>query len=99
MRGTKQYRDIKTTKQVHNELETKNTIIKLLIGNFKQLANSIGKSNTTVPLLQTTDFSENSNFILPQNFNAENLTRNQGQQIYCHQIAINYWSLLLKILN
>ena len=110
MRGTKQYRDIKATKQVHSEqvkgnkrlwdeLETKNTIIKLLIDNFKQLANSIGKSNTTVPLLQTTDFSENSNFILPKNFNAENLTRNQGEQIHCHQIAINYWNLLLKILH
>ena len=79
MRGTKQYRDLKTTKQVHSEqvkgnkrlwdeLKTKNTIIKLLIDNFKQLANSIGKSNTTVPLLQTTDFSENSNFILPKKY-------------------------------
>ena len=48
-----------------DELETKNTIIKLLIDNFKQLAHSIGKSNTIAPLLQTPDFPENSNFILP----------------------------------
>ena len=42
--------------------------MKLLIDNFKQLADSIGKSNTTVPLLQTTDFSENINFILPKKY-------------------------------
>ena len=53
-------RDIKAKKDVHseqlkdnkrlwNELETKNTIMKLLVDNPKQLANSIGKSNTTVP--------------------------------------------------
>ena len=41
--------------------------MKLLIDNFKQLADSIGKSNTTVPLLQTTDFLEN-NFILPKKY-------------------------------
>ena len=52
-------RDIKAKKDVHSEqlkdnkrlwdeLETKNTIIKLLVDNPKQLANSIGKSNTTV---------------------------------------------------
>ena len=69
-------RDIKTKKDVHseqvknnkrlwNKLETKNTIIKLPIGKLKQLADSIGQSNTTVPLLQTPDFSENSNSILP----------------------------------
>ena len=69
-------RDMKAKKAVQNsqvkdnkrdwyELETRNTIIKLLIDNFKQLADSIGKSNTTVSLLQTTYFSENSNFILP----------------------------------
>ena len=29
----------------------------------------------------------------------EKLTINQNQQIYYHQIAINYWNLLLKILN
>ena len=39
--------------------------MKLLIDNFKQLADSICKSNTTVPSLQTADFSENNNFILP----------------------------------
>ena len=55
-------RDIKAKKDVHreqlkdnkrlwDELETKNTIIKLLIDNFKQLEDSIGKSNTVVPLL------------------------------------------------
>ena len=57
---------VKDNKRHWYELETKNTIIKLLIDNFKQLADSIGKLNTTVSLLQTTDFSENSNFILPR---------------------------------
>ena len=72
-------RDIKATKDVHSkqvkdnkrlkdEFETKNTITKLLIDNFKQLADSIGKLNTTVPLLQTINFSENSNFILPKKY-------------------------------
>ena len=56
---------VKQNKRLWNELENRNTIIKLLIGNFKQLADSIGKSNTTVLSLQTTDFSENNNFILP----------------------------------
>ena len=58
---------VKDNKRIWDELETKNTIIKLLIDNFKQLADSIGKSNTTVPLLQTTDFLEN-NFILPKKY-------------------------------
>ena len=55
-------RDVKAKKDVHSEqlkdnkrlwdeLETKNTNIKLLIDNFKQLEDSIGKSNTAVPLL------------------------------------------------
>ena len=57
---------VKDNKRHWYELETKNTIIKLLIDNFKQLADSIGKLNTTVSLLQTTDFSESSNFILPR---------------------------------
>ena len=93
-------RDIKAKTDVHSEqvkdkrlwdeLETKNTIIKLLIDNFKQLADSIGKPNTTVPLLQTPDFSENSNFILPKNMHTKNLTINQNQQIYYHQIVISY---------
>ena len=72
-------RDIKTKKDVHseqvknnkrlwNKLETKNTIIKLPIGKLKQLADSIGQSNTTVPLLQTPDFSENSNSILSKKY-------------------------------
>ena len=90
---------VKDNKRIWDELETKNTIIELLIDNFKQLADSIGKSNTTVPLLQTTYFSENSNFILRKSMHAKNLTRNENQQIYCHQIAINYWNPLLKILN
>ena len=59
---------VKDNKRIWDELETKNTIIKLLIDNFKQLADSIGKSNTTVPLLQITDFSENSSFILPKKY-------------------------------
>ena len=50
------------------ELENKNTIIKSLIDNFKQLADSISKSNTSVPLLQTPDFPENSKFILPKKY-------------------------------
>ena len=57
-------KQVKHNKRLWGELETKNTIIKLLIDNFKQIAGSIGKSNTTVPLLLTTDFSANSNFIL-----------------------------------
>ena len=72
-------RDIKAKKDVHSEkanenkrlwdeLENKNTIIKSLIDNFKQLADSISKSNTSVPLLQTPDFPENSNFILPKKY-------------------------------
>ena len=55
---------VKDNKRLWDELETKNTIIKLLIGNFKQLADFMGKSNTTVSLLQPTDLSENINFIL-----------------------------------
>ena len=58
---------IKGNKRLFDELETKDNIIKLLIDNFKQLADSIGKSNT-VPLLQTLDFSEHSNFILPKKY-------------------------------
>ena len=61
-------KQVKHNKRLWGELETKNTIIKLLIDNFKQLAGSIGKSNTTVPLLLTTNFSENSNFILPKKY-------------------------------
>ena len=59
---------LKDNKRLSDELETKNTIIKLLIGIFKQLADFIGKSNTTVSLLQPTDFSENSDFILPKKY-------------------------------
>ena len=72
-------RDIKAKKDVHSEqvkdnkrlwdeLETKNTIKKLLIDNSKQLADSIGKSNTTVPLFHTKNVSANSNFIFPKNY-------------------------------
>ena len=90
---------VKDDKQLWDELETKNTNMKLQTDNFKQLADSIGKSNTTVPLLQTTYSSKNSNFVLPKSMHAKNLKRNENQQIYCHQIAINYWNPLLKILN
>ena len=44
-------KQVKHNKRLWGELETKNTIIKLLIDNFKQLEDSIGKSNTVVPLL------------------------------------------------
>ena len=56
----------KDNKRLCDEHESQNTIIKLLIDNFKQLADSIGKSNTTVPLLQTLNFPEHNNFILPK---------------------------------
>ena len=59
---------VKDNKRFWDEPETKNTIIKLLIDNFKQLADSIDKSNTTVLLLETPDFSENSNFILSKKY-------------------------------
>ena len=59
-------KQVKDNKRLWDELETKKTVIKLLIDNFKQLADYIGKSNTTLPLLQTTDFSGNSNFTLPK---------------------------------
>ena len=59
---------VKDNKRLWEELETKNTIIKLLIHNFKQLAGSRGKPKTTVPLLQTPDLSENSNFIFPKKY-------------------------------
>ena len=63
-----QSEQVNDNKRLWDELETKNTIIKLLIDNFKQLADSIGKFNTTVLLLQTTDLSENSNFMLPKKY-------------------------------
>ena len=46
---------IKDNKRLWDELETKNTIMKLIIDNFRQLADYIGKPNTTVPIRQTTD--------------------------------------------
>ena len=58
---------VKDNWRLWDELETKSTIIKLLIENFKQLADSIGKSNTTASLLQTPNFSENNNFTVPKN--------------------------------
>ena len=94
-----QSEQVNENKRLWDELETKNTIIKLLIDNFKQLADSIGKFNTTVPLLQTTDLSENSNFMLPKKYACKESYKNQNKQIYCHQITINYSNLLLKILN
>ena len=76
---------VKDSKRLWDEFGTKSTIIKLLIDNFKQLENSIGKSNTAVLLLQTPDFSENSNFILSKKYvHRENLTIIQNQQIYYH---------------
>ena len=63
-----QSKQVKDSKQLWDELENKNTIIKLVTGNFKQLPDSIGKSNTTVALLKTPDFLENSNFILPTKY-------------------------------
>lgn len=45
--------------------------IKLLIENFKQVADSIGKSNNTVSLLQTPDFPENNKYVLPNNMYEE----------------------------
>ena len=59
---------VKDNKRLWDGLETKNSIIKLLIDYFKQLADSIEKSNTTVPLLQTHDFSEHNNFILSKKY-------------------------------
>ena len=59
---------VKDNKRVCDELEIKNTIINLLIDNFKQTADSIGKSNTTASLLQTPNFSENRNVILPKKY-------------------------------
>ena len=60
-------KQVKVNKRLWDELETKNTTIKLLTDNFKQLADSIGKSNTTASLLQTPNFSENNNFTVPKN--------------------------------
>ena len=81
---------VKDNKRLWDELETKNTIIKLLIENFKQLADSIGKPNTTVPLLQTPDFSENSNFILPKKYaHKESYDKSKPTNIH-HQIVISY---------
>ena len=66
-------RDIKAKTDVHSEQvkhnkrlwdEKKNNIIKLIIDNFKQLADSISKSNTTVPLLQTPNFLRKQQFYI-----------------------------------
>ena len=51
--------------------------IKLLIENFKQLADSIGKSSNTVSLLQIPDFPENNKYILPKNMYTEKLIINK----------------------
>ena len=71
IRGIKAKKDVhsekvKYKKRLWDELEAKNTIIKLIFDNFKQIADSIGKWNTSVPILQTLNISENSNFILPK---------------------------------
>ena len=52
---------VKEKKRFCDDLETKNTTIKLLIFNFKQLADFIGKSNANLSLLQNSDFSKNEN--------------------------------------
>lgn len=57
---------VKEKKRFCDDLETKNTIIKLLIFNFKQLADFIGKSNANLSLPQDSDFSKNENFIFTQ---------------------------------
>lgn len=57
---------VKDKKQLWDEFESKNITIKLIIENFKQLADSIWKSKTSVPFHQTPDFLENNNFILPK---------------------------------
>lgn len=57
---------VKDKKRFWSELGAKNKIIKLLIDNFKQLAEFISKSNTNLLLLQTSDFSENDSFISTQ---------------------------------
>ena len=71
IRGIKAKKDVhseqvKDKKRLWDELEAKNTIIKLIFDNFKQIADSIGKWNTSVPILQTLNISEKSNFILPK---------------------------------
>ena len=71
IRGIKAKKDVhseqvKDKKRLWDELEAKNTIIKLIFDNFKQIVDSISKWNTSVPLLQTLNISENSNFILPK---------------------------------
>ena len=72
---------IKGNKRLFDELETKDNVIKLLIDNFKQLADSIGKSNT-VPLLQTLDFSEAAILYCLKNMHTENFTINHNQQMH-----------------
>ena len=71
IRGIKAKKDVhseqvKDKKRLWDELEAKNTIIKLIFDNFKQIVDSIGKWNTSVPILQTLNISEKSNFILPK---------------------------------
>ena len=71
IRGIKAKKDVhseqvKDKKRLWDELEAKNTIIKLIFDNFKQIIDSIGKWNTSVPILQTLNISEKSNFILPK---------------------------------
>lgn len=59
-------KNVKDKKRFRSELGAKNKIIKLLIDQFKQLAEFISKSNTNLLLLQTSDFSENDSFISTQ---------------------------------
>ena len=80
---------VKDDKRPWAELETKNNI-KLLIDNFKQLADSIGNSNATVPLLQTVNFSEKSNFKLPKKYaHKESYDKSESTNILspnCYQL-------------
>ena len=93
-------RDIKAKKDVHseqvkdnkrrwNEHKAKKTIInyKLRISNDLKIpkANQILQKTVILYYLK--------------NMHAENLTIIQNQQIYYHQVAISYWSLLLILLN
>ena len=81
---------VKDNKRLWDELETSNTIIKFLIDNFKQLADSLGKSNTILPLLWTSDFSEN-NFIFPKEY-AHRETYNKSKPTSL--LWPNYYQLL-----
>ena len=81
---------VKDNKRLWDELETKNTIIKLLIDNFKQLADSIGKPNTLCHYSKPLISQKTAILYCQRNMYTKNLTINQNQQIYYHQIVISY---------